>query len=416
MQTHKKLKVLVVYYRESRHIRKTIEDSIGCFGKYPPENIEVFYYSYRPDINIDIFLKYMHFDIVMFHFIFICQRWHWNTQQWKDTVERFQGLWKGALKVLFAQDEQYLTDKIHEFVNRVGIHTLFTCANEGAADILYPKERVNLKQIKMVLAGYVDEQTLKNVKKMIRTENIKREIDIGYRADVTPFALGFQGRLKTLIPEIVNERGKEYPNLRLDIKNTVGIKNTFFGMDWFRFLLQCRTVIGSLGGASIQDPHGEIRWRVNEYQKKNRKATYEEIDENILKVYAESIDYTGITPRCFEVVMAKTCQVLVEGEYAGIFKPGIHYIELKKDFSNLDEVFEKVQDVKYCRKIANRAYVDIIQSGKYTYRKYVQEVMASVVPYVHKTTSGGLNRLYSALVLKINNSLVDQRIIVHDEK
>lgn len=414
MQIRKKLKVLVVYYRESRHIRKTIEDSICCFGKYPPENIEVFYYSYRPDINIDIFLKYMHFDIVMFHFIFICQRWHWNTQQWKDTVERFQGLWKGALKVLFAQDEQYLTDKIHEFANRVGIHTLFTCANEGAADILYPKERVDLKQIKMVLTGYVDEQTLKNVKKMIRTENIKREIDIGYRADVTPFALGFQGRLKTLIPEVVNERAGEYPNLKLDVKNTVGSKNTFFGMDWFRFLLQCRTMLGSLGGSSIQDPHGEIRWRVSEYQKKNRKATYEEIDEAVLKVYAETIDYTAISPRCFEVAMTKTCQVLVEGEYAGILKPGIHYIELKNDFSNLDQVLEKIQNESYCRKLANRTYRDVIQSGKYTYRRYVQEVMDTIVPFASKTASGKMNALYASAVLKLYNILIDHRIIVSD--
>lgn len=414
MQNHKKLKVLVVYYREAKHIRKTIEDSICCFGKYTPENIEVFYYSYRPDINIDIFLKHMHFDIVMFHFIFICQRWHWNTQQWKDTVERFQGLWKGALKVLFAQDEQYLTDKIHEFVNRVGIHTLFTCANESAANILYPEERVSLKQLKMVLTGYVDEQTLKNVKKMIRTENIKREIDIGYRADVTPFALGFQGRLKTLIPEVVNERAGEYPNLKLDVKNTIGSKNTFFGMDWFRFLLQCRTMLGSLGGASIQDPHGEIRWRVSEYQKKNRKATYEEIDEAVLKVYAETIDYTAISPRCFEVAMTKTCQVLVEGEYAGIFKPGIHYIELKKDFSNLDQVFEKIQDERYCRKLANRTYRDVIQSGKYTYRRYVQEVMDAIVPFASRTASGRMNSLYASAVLKLHNILIDRRIIVSD--
>lgn len=412
---NKTLKVLVVYVRWEKKLRKTIEDSIFSFGKYHPDGVEVFYYSYRPEIGLDALLKPMKFDIVIFHSIFMCYRWRWSKEEWSTTLNRFQGLWKNALKVLIVQDEQYYTNRIHEFINTVGIHTLLTCcANEEAANILYPKDKVNLKQIKMVLTGYVDEQTLQEVNKMVRTEKIKRDIDIGYRADVTPFALGFQGRLKTLIPEIVNERGKEYPNLQLDIKNTIGSKNTFLGMDWFRFLLRCRTMLGSLGGASIQDPYGEIRWRVSEYQKKHRKATYEEIDEHVLKVYAEPIDYTAISPRCFEVAMTKTCQVLVEGEYAGIFKPGIHYIELKKDFSNLDEVFEKVQDERYCRKLAKRAYKDVIQSGKFTYRKYVQEVIDTVEPFASKLATGRWNVLYARTVLKINNILIDKRIIVSD--
>lgn len=411
----KTFKVLVVYVRWDKKLRKTIEDSIFSFGKYHPKDVDVFYYSYRPEINMDSFLKHMTFDVVIFHSIFMCYRWRWNKEDWNATLGRFQKLWKNALKVLLVQDEQYYTNRTHEFINTVGIHTLLTCANKSVANILYPKERVNLKQIKMVLAGYVDEQTLNEIKRISHFEHIKRDIDIGYRTDKTPFALGYLGRLKTLVSEVVNSRAAFYPQLKIDVKNTTDKKDTYYGMDWFRFLLHCRTAISCPGGASIQDPKGEIRLRVEEYLKRNRNATYEEIDDAILKVYGKPIEYEGITPRFFETIMTKTCQILVEGDYAGIFKPGVHYIELKKDLSNLDEVFEKVQDVNYCRKIANRAYKDIVNSGLYTYQNYVKEVFEIIRPYAVASKTRKLNSLFSKFVLRINNILIDERIVVSDK-
>lgn len=40
----------------------------------------------------------------------------------------------------------------------------------------------------------------------------------------------------------------------------------------------------------------------------------------------------------------KTCKLLMKGDYAGVFRAGRDYIEIKKDFSNLDEVIQKVKN------------------------------------------------------------------------
>jgi len=107
-------------------------------------------------------------------------------------------------------------------------------------------------------------------------------------------------------------------------------------------------------------------------------ACFPGLDGN-LKLFA-------LSPRHFEACMTRTCQALVEGEYGGILKPGVHYIEIKKDWSNIPEVIKQIEDVDYCERIADNAYRDIVESGSYTYRNFVQLVLEHVRS-VHQFTS-----------------------------
>ena len=68
------------------------------------------------------------------------------------------------------------------------------------------------------------------------------------------------------------------------------------------------------------------------------------------------------------------CQILYEGKYSGILKPMIHYIPLKKDFSNIEEVFDKLEDLDYLRELTERAYKDIIETGRHSYKQFVAGV------------------------------------------
>ncbi len=84
--------------------------------------------------------------------------------------------------------------------------------------------------------------------------------------------------------------------------------------------------------------------------------------------------FFALSPRHFEAILTKTCQVLVEGRYDGILEAEKHYIPLKRDFSNLEEVLEKVQDKAAVQVMAERAYEDIYLSGKYTYRTFASDI------------------------------------------
>ena len=83
----------------------------------------------------------------------------------------------------------------------------------------------------------------------------------------------------------------------------------------------------------------------------------------------------ALSPRHLEACAAKTCQVLIEGEYNGVLIPGIHYIELKKDFSNIKAVFNAMKDESLRLTIIERAYRDIVESKKYSYATYTNFVI-----------------------------------------
>ena len=75
----------------------------------------------------------------------------------------------------------------------------------------------------------------------------------------------------------------------------------------------------------------------------------------------------------FEAASLKTALIMFEGDYANIFKPNIHFIELKKDFSNIEFVIEKIKDDDFLQKMVDRTYEDIVESGNYSYEKFIKE-------------------------------------------
>jgi hypothetical protein len=92
----------------------------------------------------------------------------------------------------------------------------------------------------------------------------------------------------------------------------------------------------------------------------------------------DSYEFFAISPRHFESVMTKTCQILVEGNYSGVLKADEHYIALKRDFSNLDEALSKLKDDSYIQAMIDRAYEDIYLSGKYTYTSFAQQLEQAI--------------------------------------
>jgi hypothetical protein len=52
----------------------------------------------------------------------------------------------------------------------------------------------------------------------------------------------------------------------------------------------------------------------------------------------------------------------------------VHYLPLKKDFSNFDEVVDWLADRGLREEIAENAHRDLIRSGQYSYKRFVQAV------------------------------------------
>ena len=91
-----------------------------------------------------------------------------------------------------------------------------------------------------------------------------------------------------------------------------------------------------------------------------------------------------ISPKFFEAIRLRTALVLFEGKYSDLVAPDTHYIPLKKDYSNIDDVFAKLEDFDLLESLTSRAYRDIVESGRYSYRSFVGEVDQLIKDMVRK--------------------------------
>ena len=77
-------------------------------------------------------------------------------------------------------------------------------------------------------------------------------------------------------------------------------------------------------------------------------------------------------------MVTKTAQLLVEGRYSGVLDAGRHYLPIRRDFSNLDEVLEQARDHALLAELAESAYEEVHQSGRWSFRR-LSETIAGMV-------------------------------------
>ena len=279
-----------------------------------------------------------------------------------------------AVKVVLPQDEFLNMDLICDFIKEFGISHVFSVAPESEWPIIY--RTVDLKTVKFhkVLTGYIDDSLINKVKKIARSMPRERSIDIGYRTHRIPFWLGRHGNLKWLIADVFQDKARQR-GLIVDISTRS--EDTIQGDDWYRFLLRCKYQIGVEGGASILDWDGTYRKSTGEYLRQQPQATFEEVEQACFPGADGSLRLFALSPRHFECCVTRTCQVLVEGDYDGVLVPGKHYIELKRDFSNIDDVLDIILEDELREEITGRSWEDIVESGRFTYRFFVDYVTVS---------------------------------------
>ncbi len=364
------MRILVLYYMEVRNDRNTIDEHLYSFMRYSGEEC----YHLNTFFGIPFYLNSIGFDLVVYHYTFTALKWG-GIQYFENCLRRFRRLKNlSGYKIAIPQDEYVNSEAVCRFFKDFGIKTVFTCLVPQDFETVYPREISGLEHCITALTGYIDENSIAEVSGFCKDHN-DRKMDIGYRARKLPFWLGQHGLVKWKLSErfIQAASGKE---LRINISNDPS--DVFFGKDWYRFLSDCRVVLGCEGGASLHDPDGKIREKVESYVSRFPNADFDEVEDKCFKGLDGNISLFAISPRHFEACMTRTCQALIKGDYAGIFKPGIHYIEIKKDWSNIEDVLRQIQDKKHCGKIADNAYRDIVGSGRYTYREFVRSVLEHV--------------------------------------
>ena len=296
-----------------------------------------------------------------------------------------------GVKAVLVNDDYYNTENIRTWIEDRGIDLVVTAVPDIYIDKVYPNQRFVSTQFVSMLPGYVPiDEALENFEVL---QLDKRPYDVIYRGRHYSRWMGELVKEKWTIGKEMKMFCKKY-NLVEDIKWEES--DRIFGNDWYHFLQNGRTTLGTESGANIFDEHGLIKRFFEEHGPRGE-------DQVDLACIPPELNYREMNlgvkmnqmpPKLFEAIYLKTALVLFEGEYSNILKKDRHYIPLQKDFSNIDEVVTKIKNIDLLVEMTERTYDEVINNQDYWY----STVISSFV--------GRLENIHKDKITKSSNQIV----------
>lgn len=371
-----KLNILIVFNHMAVPMRSTLWDLLYSFGRYSGHRVFYLNLAIR---DVPSYLLDIPFDLIIFHTLFLNS--HWQPERFEKLKGKVMKLKDSpAVKIGLPQDEFYNSKLLCEFINEFDLTHVFSVQPEEEWKNIY--RDVDFRKVKFhrVLTAYLGEDLLRKIHRRKSRQQV-RDIDIGYRTlgmtHKTHAWYGRHGFLKVEIADRVKARALER-NIRCDISHHP--RDVINGDNWYWFLMRCKYQLGTEGGTSIMDFDGQLHRETGQYVREHPDADYDEIERYCFPGLEGTFKGVAISPRHLEACATETCQILTEGHYNGILQPGRHYIELKKDFCNLDEVLDAVVRDDQRERITRQAYEDIVVSGDYSYEKFTDFVIKTSLP------------------------------------
>ncbi|MBM3667237.1 MAG: hypothetical protein FJW90_07110 [Actinobacteria bacterium] len=362
--------VLIAYGLLQHPLRATIREHLYSFERYG--SCRYFYVNFGVR-RFPRWLGKVNFDAVILHHTLTGQRMAPPVYNWQ--LRRAGALRELApLRVALIQDECIYTDPMSDLIRQFGVQHVFSLAPPSEWPKIYAGVELDEVKFHQVLAGYLDDDALARIERIVAASG-EREIDIGYRAWAGLMSLGRQGMLRRQLAEAFGPAAAAR-GLRTDISTDAD--SVLHGDDWYRFLASCKYMIGAEGGATVLDRTGEIMVKTERYVASHPGASFEEVEAACFPGEDGKLALFALSPRHLEACATLTCQVLVEGEYSGVLRAEEHYISLKRDLSNIDQVLDRIQDDGERERITEAAYRDVVASGRYSYQRLVDYVESTV--------------------------------------
>jgi hypothetical protein len=278
-----------------------------------------------------------------------------------------------AYKVAFFQDEHHFCRQRFAFLNEHAFDCVFTCLEPSEFGKVYGRY-ADVPKLVSYLPGYASETMIEAADRFALPDE-QRQIDIGYRGRTLAPYMGRaaleKGEIATRFEELAADSG-----LNLDVTAREGSR--MYGDDWWRFLGRCKGTLGVEAGVSVFDLEDEA---YREYRRRFREGqvSIAQLEQGPQGKLEGNVYYRTASPRHFEAAAFGVCQILYEGRYSGAMEPMVHYLPLRKDFSNLDEVLEAFRDPEVRGRITTSARRDLIDSGRWSYERFIRSVFDDVL-------------------------------------
>ena len=372
-KTKRPERVLLICYFDPHGIA-TIPENLRYLQSFSTLSIDIYnVYGKLGSKKSKQSLKLKNYDVIIFH----------NTVTYDiDSMSKIEDIFDqrfreyGGLKVLFKQDEQFRAHSVAEYIRNNQVDLIFSCLPEPEYRKVYPEEITGKVRFAKMLTGYVTPE----MKHYTFRQSDNRPIDVGYRGSLQPIYFGKLAYEKQQIGYDFLEAASK-SRLVLDISSEWKDRKT--GKEWIKFLSSCKSTLGTESGASIFDLNGDVekayRLLIDEMGEHLHDKQWCEKVLSRLADYEGNINYNQISPRHFEAAATRTLQLLYEGDYSGILYPYKHYIPVKKDMSNFEELEAALKDDKLRKEITERAYEEIILNKNNWIESFANRVDREIV-------------------------------------
>jgi len=351
-------KKLLVIYSIASTIVATTTEYVRSFGRYSRHDVSYINGTHGARLGVEL----SEFDAVWLNY---CCRLCFPGNVSSDVREALR-TYRGV-KLMSVQDEYDRTEALRQGIEELGFDVVFTCVPQSALGHVYPRARFPRTEFITVLTGYVPEHL---EGKSGATPLGRRPIVIGYRGRDIGARYGELGFWKYEIGRRMKAICLER-SIRCDIKVTE--ESRIHGESWYAFVESCRTMLGSESGSNVFDFDGSIERQYETLKRAMPDLSYEEFQPYVAE-HDRDIGMGQISPRVFEAAALHTPMILLAGRYSGLIQPDEHYVELRKDFSNVEDVLRQVEDIPALEAMADRTYRHLIGSGAYSYRRFVDLV------------------------------------------
>jgi len=364
---HRRLRVAMLYDGVGSMHVSTIREHLESFHRYSVHDYTFIpatpsYWLQSPE-EVESSVEFSAFDVVLVHYsIRLSIREHFE-EGLVRALERFQGL-----KGLFIQDEYEGTEIARAWMDRVNFDLVYTCVPSEGLERIYPGYRFPATEFLPTLTGYVPEDV--SIERFVQPLG-DRKVLIAYRGRKLPAVYGNLGFEKYRIGAQMRIHA-QMRGLPVDIE--VDDSKRIYGSGWYELLGSARATLGTESGSNVFDFDGSLGTQIKALQARNPNMGFGEIFAQVLAPHEGLVAMNQVSPKIFEAIRLRTALVLFEGTYSGVVQPDVHFIPLKKDFSNIDEVLRKLQDDDHLRALTHRAYEDVVASGKYSYKRFVEGI------------------------------------------
>lgn len=346
-------------YASSQTFTQTVFEYLQSFVNYSNNNWS--YISFEnfddPSICFDLF------DAIVVHYSVRLPFGQLNARS-IDRLARFHGI-----RALFIQDEYDHTNLTKSIIKWARFDVVFTVVPPQSLASVYPPDEFPGVRFVSNFTGYVPDNHIEHFDPLVPPS--QRSLMIAYRGRPLPIRYGRLGQEKVAI----GARVKSYClSHKIPCDIAWDEQSRIYGDAWYRFISSSKSMLGSESGSNVFDWDGTLQIQIENFKKLNPGASDELVYQNVIEPCEVDGLMNQISPRIFEMAAAKTVMVLFEGAYSNVLIPNRHYIPLRKDFSNLDDVFEFLRDDVEVDAMANRTYRDLIESEKYSYKQFVAMV------------------------------------------